>query len=57
MKKVYNVTTHPVGLGEKENVHKKTPNKSFGTHVDPTKEDGKFKIKTLDSKLTRCRLY
>lgn len=50
MKKVYNVTTHPVGLGEKEkSVSIKTTNKSFGTHVDPTKEDGKFKIKTLDS--------
>ena len=49
-KKVYNVTTHPVGLGEIEkSVSIKTTNKSFGTHVDPTKEDGKFKIKTLDS--------
>ena len=50
MKKVYNVTTHPVGLGDVEkNVSIKTTNKSFGTHVDPSKKDGKFKIKTLDS--------
>ena len=47
-KKVYNVTTH-LRLGEKKIPSTKTTNKSSCTHVDPTKEDGKFKIKILDS--------
>jgi hypothetical protein len=50
MKKVDNCTTHPVGLGDEEKeVSIKTTNKSFGTHVDPDKKTGKFRIKTLDS--------
>lgn len=50
MKGVHNCTTHPVGIGDVEkNVDIKTTNKSFGTHVDPDKKTGKYKIKTLDS--------
>ena len=50
MKKIYNVTTHPVGLGDTEkDVDIKTTNKSFGTHINPDKDKGKYKIKTLDS--------
>ena len=50
MKKVDNCTTHPVGLGDEEKeVSIKTTNKSFGTHVDPDKKTGKFRIKTFDS--------
>ena len=49
-KKCYNVTTHPLGLGDTEkDVDIKTTNKSFGTHVDPNAKTGKYKIKTLDS--------
>tara|TARA_B100000925_G_scaffold263150_1_gene220887 strand:- start:14692 stop:15372 length:681 start_codon:yes stop_codon:yes gene_type:complete len=50
MKGVHNCTTHPVGIGDVEkDVDIKTTNKSFGTHVDPDKKTGKYKIKTLDS--------
>ena len=50
IKGVHNCTTHPVGIGDVEkDVDIKTTNKSFGTHVDPDKKTGKYKIKTLDS--------
>lgn len=50
MKGVHNCTTHPVGIGDVEkDVDIKTTNKSFGTHVDPDKKTGKYKIKPLDS--------
>ena len=49
-KKCHNVTTHPVGIGEKEKeVDIKATNKSFSTHIDPDAKKGKYKIKTLDS--------
>lgn len=48
-KECYNVTTHPVGLGDKEkDVDIHTTNKSFSTHVQPDSK-GKYKVKTLDS--------
>ena len=50
MKNIHNVTTHPIGLGdEAKDVDIKTTNKSFGTHIDPDKQKGKYKINTLDS--------
>ena len=49
-KKCYNVTTYPVGIGEKEKeVDIKSTNKSFSTHINPDAKKGKYKIKTLDS--------
>ena len=50
MKKVYNVTTHPVGLGDTEkDVDIIETHKSFSTHIDPNATKGKYKVKTLDS--------
>ena len=49
-KECYNVTTHPVGIGDQEKeVDIKATNKSFSTHIDPDAKKGKYKIKTLDS--------
>ena len=40
MKESFNVTTHPVGIGDVEkNVDIKTTNKSFGTHINPDKKE------------------
>ena len=48
MKESFNVTTHPVGIGDIEkNVDIKTTNKSFGTLLIPDKKEGKFKIKPI----------
>lgn len=49
-RKIVNVTTYPVGLGDKETtVNLNTTNKSFSTHVEPGSEgNGYAEIRPLD---------